>query len=813
MNGRFKDKNLYANFYIKAFLMGLALSVIMFIPILLEYGSLSIAIGEINSKILPYYQIAHNAVKSDSFGWNNTTDLGVNFIGSYSQYLLGSPFFWITLPFSASLLEYFMIPIILLKLAFACLTSFIFLKRYVKNKNFAVLGAILYTFSGFSIYNIFYANMHDAVIFFPLLLASIDMFFQNKKKGRVALCVFICCISSYSLFFGQLIFCLIYLTVKFIYKKEKINARQILFLVIEFLIGIGLACALVVPSIIYISDMYSLNNVFLGSNSVFYSETQVYIQILIGMFLPANLSTVSINSTSIMSTWLPAFGMVGVAAWLNLKHKNWLKTLIVVLIICVIVPSFSLLFQGFSTPTNTNWFYMLTLTFSLATIMSLENKRANWKKSIKFTFVLSAIIVFIVNFVPNFSQSGKLSFGLVQFDYSFLAYCAITLVSFALLVFLFKYVSKENFVNFAVLYVSVVSVLCGMYFINVSASESQETYSSSELESAELTINITDSERSEFYQFTQNSSLLWDVSLLQPNDFTGANSTLDFYNYVDLDNTETFESSEYALRAITSVRWLFDAENDDDYFATENYDTPAMPGWIYYGSDSGYDIWQNEYYIPMGFTYDSYITASEVANLSAQKILLIMVKTAIIPDEDEAIWSSILDKFDISTVVYTKDQYMQDCLDRASTSASEFNYTNTGFTAVITSTTENAVFFSVPYDKGWSATVNGVEATVLETNEGFMSVIVPASENIQIEFVYNTPGLSLGVTISALSLLAFILYMSLLKFKVLKISKSRETFASYRKVQNFKIYCKNKKINFAKRNENGFLRVKKRNDE
>lgn len=33
-----------------------------------------------------------------------------------------------------------------------------------------------------------------------------------------------------------------------------------------------------------------------------------------------------------------------------------------------------------------------------------------------------------------------------------------------------------------------------------------------------------------------------------------------------------------------------------------------MPGWMYYGNTNGFDVWENDHYIPMGFTYDSYVT-------------------------------------------------------------------------------------------------------------------------------------------------------------------------------------------------------------
>ena len=46
--------------------------------------------------------LSNAAVKSGQTGWNWYTDLGSNFIGSYSFYTLGSPFFWLSLYFSRS---------------------------------------------------------------------------------------------------------------------------------------------------------------------------------------------------------------------------------------------------------------------------------------------------------------------------------------------------------------------------------------------------------------------------------------------------------------------------------------------------------------------------------------------------------------------------------------------------------------------------------------------------------------------------------------------------------------------------------------
>ena len=44
--------------------------------------------GDFNVQQIPFYKLAHEAVRSGSLFWNWYTDLGANFIGSYSFYLI-----------------------------------------------------------------------------------------------------------------------------------------------------------------------------------------------------------------------------------------------------------------------------------------------------------------------------------------------------------------------------------------------------------------------------------------------------------------------------------------------------------------------------------------------------------------------------------------------------------------------------------------------------------------------------------------------------------------------------------------------------
>ena len=74
--------------------------------------------GDFNDQQINFYQYANAFVKNGgSFSW--ATDLGSGFVNSYSFYLLGSPFFWLSMVVPARLMPWAMVPLLCLKMAVA----------------------------------------------------------------------------------------------------------------------------------------------------------------------------------------------------------------------------------------------------------------------------------------------------------------------------------------------------------------------------------------------------------------------------------------------------------------------------------------------------------------------------------------------------------------------------------------------------------------------------------------------------------------------------------------------------------------------
>lgn len=806
------------NYFLRTFVTAFVMAAIVFVPFMLINGGRFLFYGDFNVQQVPFYRIAHEAIKAGNIGWSHLTDLGANFVGSYSFYLLGSPFFWLTIPFPSDWLQYMMGPLLILKFAFAALTAYVYLHRYVKKQTFAMIGAILYAFSGFSIYNVFFNHFHEAIVFFPLMLAALDEYMYKRRRGVFALAVAACAIVNYYFFVGQVAFTLIYFAVRILCKSWRISVKDFLLLFGEAVVGFLISAMILLPSIMTVLQNNRVDSLINGWNAVFYNNNQRYLHILQCLFFPPdlparpNFTPDSGSKWASLGAWLPLFGMTGVIGWLQIRRKHWLKKMIAILFICAMVPIFNSAFQLFNSAYYGRWFYMLTLMMSLATVMAFEYKPVNWKRSIKWSAGITAAITLVVGFMPQIKKADdgteSYIFGLMQYPTRFWTYIAISLICLALTVFLTQFYKNDDkkFAKYSKRILAIVAVLYSVYFIAIGKTQSSdpEKHLIPHLLTISDDVNIEelreDGVRVDFYETTDNAAMFWRVSSIQAFHSIVPGSIMDFYKSIGVprDVASRPETDHYALRGITSTKWLLDETDDGKPFAGDGNDEPQMPGWLYHGYAGGYDIWENEYYIPMGFTYDYYITRTEFDKLSESRREQTMLKAIVVEDNQVQKAEEILSILPETEMEYTQSAYLQNCIDRASESCYSFKYTNKGFTAEIKSSRTNIVFFSVPYEDGWSASVNGEKAEIIHANVGFMAAAVPQGEKVVIEFTYKTPGLKAGFAISFISGLVLIAYMILMRKKHRPDETAKKLVSKTLSRQSFTEYTRKHQTSFKK---------------
>ena len=784
--------NLKSRYALKSFLIALIVAFAFFIPFIIYDSGYFLYYGDFNVQQIPFYQMVHDSIRSGNFLWSWTTDLGANLIGSYSFYLLGSPFFWVTLLFPSKAVPYLMAPLLITKFACASLGGYIYLKRYVKDRNFAVIGGLLYAFSGFSVYNIFFNHFHEAIILFPFVLAALDEYMYKRRRGVFAVAVFFSCLVNYYFFVGQVVFSLIYWIIKMALGHWKITVKDFIWLIFESILGVLCTSVILIPTVLAVIQNPRVNSPPMGWEALLYSNEQRYLHILQCLFFPPdiparpNFTPDSNAKWASLGAWLPFIGMSGVIAFMKTKSKHWLKVLISILLVMAFVPVLNSAFQLFNSSYYARWFYMLTLMMSLATIIALENSNTNWNSAVKWSLGITLSIAIPIGLLPTQKTVDgvkKIVLGLMNYPDRFWIYVGISIASivsfYAIVTFYGD--NKSKLIKYTSIGVCIVSVMYSAVIIVIGKSQSYSTHDFiiPHCINSRDKMNLPQSQdyRIDVYGGMDNQAMFWQVPTIQAFHSIVPGSVMEFYPTIDVkrDVASRPGVNVYGLRGLTSCKWLVDYKDNKNFF-NEGTGT-MMPGWSYYDTQNNFDIWKNDYYIPYGFTFDSYITKEQYESSDIYNRHLLLLKAIVLDNEQEKRHKDILYHIDNTNLLdYSEEGYKRDCKDRCLLTCYDFKRDNTGFSARIDNTKykdDKLVFFSVPYEDGWSAKVNAEKVDIEKVSIGFMAVRVPGGQNSTIRFDYMTPGLMFGGIISILCILVLTAYMFICFYKYNKNIKKR----------------------------------------
>ena len=757
----FSEKKLY----IKAFLIALAVSAAFFFPFVISDRGIFLFYGDYNVQQIPFYQLAHRAIRSGNIGFNLYTDLGVNFIGSYSFYLLGSPFFWLTIPFPNEALPYLMAPLFCLKFAVAATTACAFIRRFVTNRDYALIGGLLYAFSGFGIYNIFFNHFHEVIAFFPLILLSLELYIEEGRRGLFAFSVFLCSLCNYFFFFGEVVFTVIYFFVRVSCSqgKWKLSVSSFLCLALEAVIGLCMSGVLLLPSIITVLGNPRVNMMLNGWNALVYSNSQRYLAILECLFFPPDIPArpnffPDANAKwASLGAWLPLFGMCGVITFMQTYRKHFIRRILGISLVMALVPILNSAFFAFNDAYYARWFFMPILFMALATVISLERCTAKeLNTGIRWSLGITAAFC-IVGVIPKKTDEGW-GFGLTPYPERFWAYVIIALVCILLTTLAVNvWRRKKNFTKLMTAMVCAVTFIYAVAFISMGKSHSydedfiidQAIYGS---ENISLQAEEDEFFRIDVYDGMDNLPMFWKLPSIQAFHSVVPESVMTMYPELGIERGVATrpEPEHYALRTLTSCKYLFIESGRED--------PEVCYGFEKIDAQNGYDIYLNQYYVPMGWAYETYCSTEYYNGITENYRARLMLQAICLNDEQIQKYGANMNEIVDSNSFLSRTNMQEDVDKLKARCADSFIETNTGFKSSITLDKANLVFYSVPYDEGWSATVNGKAVEVERVNSGFVAVWAEAGEN-EIVFKYETPGLFWGIIISLTALLVFVIYL------------------------------------------------------
>lgn len=730
------------NDYICVFMICFLLAFLSLVVFIIQGHGFFIIRDDFNEQQIPFTIGLHKSLIDSGFsGFSWCLDLGTSTMQGYGFYELGSPFFWLSMIFPAQIFPYIVAWIFMLKYAVAGLFAYIYLKLFVQQNRYAYIGAILYAFSGFSTVNIMYYHFHDVIALFPLLLIGLELAIRKKDYRLLTFAIFINAFLNYFFFVGAAIFLIVYYLFRFFNRDLKARAKEILSCLLSGIVGVGMAAILFIPSIMYISQSSRSTSSFTLENLI-YSFRYILFNIK-GILLPAEAMTdiSAIFPSKFYSTaaYLPLFGTIFVITYI-IKNRDWLSRLLIFCFVAAFVPMIGRIFFLYMDPQN-RWWHCFVLMMSLATCLVLENHE-EYKKHINISALINILLICIL-FISAFVFKDTEGSSFIYSRNRFILYILIGLVGCFITAFLYN---KQLFSSaLPIVFVSVFACLTTALTVYVYRSNGKPVEVYKEQYDIACQVELPDSQyrlnnASNVFSMVNNVS---GFSLFTSTDSVGITEFESLFDYYDPVNG--LNKNDYpGLAELLGGK----------YYITNEYPETGSTIAVYYSNDIPYYLVETNA-CPIGFAIDSYITESDLKDIPAECRAIALLQAAVVDDSIPTDSILGLNRKYVNDV--SVDYSIEEACDSAlKKSVSNFSKDGHGFTCSSSYKNDTFVYFSVPYDKGWTATIDGASAEIINSG-GMILVAVPAG-NHNIVFKYITPGYYIGLAVSIISWLIFIVF-------------------------------------------------------
>ena len=179
---------------------------------------------------------------------------------------------------------------------------------------------------------------------------------------------------------------------------------------------------------------------------------------------------------------------------------------------------------------------------------------------------------------------------------------------------------------------------------------------------------------------------------------------------------------------------------------------------------------KNRNYLPLGFCYDKYINKNNFEKISGQKKELTSLHALVIdsiqcPDYHSICknFSEYLLKDTINDNIYTWTKYNSDIsLLRNDTLQLKY-FDQNNIKGEISINNSKILFFSIPFDEGWSAKIDGKNAKINIVDYGLMGLLVEKGKHF-IELNYYPPWYNIGKKYTLIGVILYILLIIYIMF-------------------------------------------------
>lgn len=551
--------------------------------------------------------------------WDFSIGEGSDILGTLNYYVIGDPFAFFSVFVPTRFMHIFYEAMVLLRMylsgiAFSCLCF----HTGTKSRYAVMAGTMAYVFCFWSMFT---ATRHpyflNPMLYFPLLILGLEKILKKERPYLFIVAVFLSAVSNFYFFYMLVLATVLYAGARIIsiYRKDIRAAFEMIFRMgICSVLGVLLAAVIILPTCY----------VFLNDTRMS-AETAVHLFYPISYYagLPSLFVTVGNPQWSCMGFAVPVLIAVFLL-FCRRKKYGLLKTLFLICIVIFMLPYLGHVLNGFSYATNRwCWAFALLCAYIL-TVMWPLLMELNKKEGI----ILS--VCTIVCFAYCLIEGNLPCFLLDKVHIGNVSTAAVLAFIFLFLVFPVKHgkgtLNKKRKQQLGLLLV-IISVLSnsywefapgGVYYSQegVKAARISENLMSNEAAAVKKTAGKDGS--SGFYRYsgtklTRNANMMSGQSSTQYYWTLSNPYMIEFKKNLELAESHAHRYEGYSERAellsLASVR----------YYAVPAGDNPSVPYGFSYADtfDGKYAVYRNDYELPLGYTYDTYLLEDRWNKFSA----------------------------------------------------------------------------------------------------------------------------------------------------------------------------------------------------
>lgn len=331
--------------------------------------------------------------------WDWSIGAGADTITSYGYYVIGDPFVYLGVLFPASLREFSFHLLVFARIWCVGLSYLTFVRKFKVSHGAGLLGAVMYTFSFFVIYN---AKRHPffilPLIWYPLLCLGVEKILKKESGLLCSIVVAISAIANFYFFYKLTILVFIYGVVRYgmlySFKNWKQLTKSFSQCLLCYLIGLLLSAIIFLPMVAgFLNASRSTGETAIN---LFLYHGSYYLTLIHNLFVPDSYLW-SVGGFSIFSLFAVVYLIK------TRREKAFCGIILLILGVFLLFPFFGSFMNGMSGPYN-RFSFSIPLFLSFASGQFLEERNKLQKKElrlIKYTLIVFSIFYGVVAFLKS----------------------------------------------------------------------------------------------------------------------------------------------------------------------------------------------------------------------------------------------------------------------------------------------------------------------------------------------------------------------------------------------------------------------------